>query len=209
MSPDVSLLVPIKPLHRAKSRLRDDRPAAEHADLVAAVAHDAVDAARNAPGVREVVVVTSDPRLAGSFAAEGVAVVPDGPAAGLNPALEHGERVLRGRGAGRVGALQADLPALRPAELGAALARAGEQRAFVPDHLGTGTTLLLAAPGGALDPRFGPGSAAAHAASGARELAGAGESLRRDVDTAEDLRRAAALGLGARTAAWLAAEHPR
>lgn len=210
MSLGVSLLVPMKPLHLAKSRLRGDRPAERHADLVSAIAHDAVDAARRAPGVREVLVVTSDPRLAGSFAAVGVEVVPDDPAAGLNPALEHGARLLRRRGA-RVGALQADLPALRPAELTAALELAGPHRAFCADHLGTGTTLLLAGVDGALDPRFGPGSAAAHEASGARRLDGGWESLRCDVDTAEDLRRATGMGLGERTSAWLAgaAGHPR
>lgn len=211
MNGGVSLLVPIKPLHLAKSRLRDDRPAARHADLVSAVAHDTVAAARRAAGVRAVLVVTSDPRLAESFAADGVEVVPDVPAAGLNPALEHGERVLRSRGEARVGALQADLPALRHAELAAALELAGPDRAFIADHLGTGTTLLLAAASGALAPRFGPGSAAAHASSGARALDGGWASLRCDVDTAADLRRATGIGLGERTAAWLAgaAGNPR
>ncbi|WP_243792630.1 2-phospho-L-lactate guanylyltransferase [Saccharopolyspora gloriosae] len=204
MSVGVSLLVPIKPLHLAKSRLRGDRPAAQHADLVSAVAHDTVDAARRTPGVRAVLVVTSDPRLAESFAADGVEVVPDDPGAGLNPALEHGERVLRSRGTARIGALQADLPALRPVELAAALVQAGPDRAFSADHLGTGTTLLLAGVGGALTPRFGPGSAAAHASSGARTLDGGWESLRCDVDTAADLRRATGIGLGERTMAWLA-----
>src|SRR5919204_619987 len=68
--------------------------------------------------------------------------------------------------------------------------------AIVPDASGTGTTLLTAPSGAALNPRFGTGSAAAHAASGAVPLVGPWPSLRRDVDTAADLRAAAALGLG-------------
>lgn len=203
MSVGASLVVPIKPLHLAKTRLRGDRPAAAHAELVSAVAHDTVDAARRAAGVREVLVVTSDPVLAASFAALGIEVVADDPAAGLNPALEHGERVLRERGARRIGALQADLPALRPEELARALRDAGPQRAFTSDRQATGTTLLLAAAGERLSPRFGPGSAAAHAESGARPLTGARESLRCDVDTAEDLQQASGIGLGQRTATWL------
>ena len=96
-------------------------------------------------------------------------------------------------------ALVGDLPALRPAELDAALtAAAAHPAAFVADHLGTGTTLLTAGPATTLAPHFGPGSAAAHA-RGAVALS-AGPGLRTDVDTAADLARAAELGVGMRTA---------
>jgi 2-phospho-L-lactate guanylyltransferase len=101
-----------------------------------------------------------------------------------------------------VAALTGDLPALRPAELTAGLSEAGAAggRAFVPDASGAGTTLLTAPSGAALRPRFGPGSAAAHASSGATPLLGPWPSLRRDVDTAADLAAAAVLGLGPHTA---------
>jgi 2-phospho-L-lactate/phosphoenolpyruvate guanylyltransferase len=99
---------------------------------------------------------------------------------------------------------------LRPPELDEAIAAAlalfatGARRAFVADAEGTGTTLLLAAPGVALDPRFGEGSACRHAESGAHPLAGPWPGLRRDVDTADDLREAADLGLGQHTSCVLA-----
>ncbi|HEX8632478.1 MAG TPA: 2-phospho-L-lactate guanylyltransferase, partial [Catenuloplanes sp.] len=94
-----------------------------------------------------------------------------------------------------------DLPALRPAELSAALRAAARRpaRRFVADAAGTGTVLLTAPPGTQLQPRFGADSAAAHAASGAVPLGGDWWSLRRDVDTVDDLRAAAALGLGGHT----------
>ena len=105
--------------------------------------------------------------------------------------------------------LSADLPALRPAELTAALAAAAAHaRSFVPDAAGGGTTLLAAAPGVPADPRYGAGSAAAHRASGAVPLTGDWPSLRRDVDTAADLLAAAALGLGPATRAWTAEHAP-
>jgi 2-phospho-L-lactate guanylyltransferase len=98
-------------------------------------------------------------------------------------------------------ALSSDLPALRPAELTAALDAAGASpRCFVPDSEGTGTTLLTAV-GTALDPRFGQGSAAAHRNSGARPLAGDWPGLARDVDTEAGFREALALGVGPATAA--------
>ncbi|MEV0049169.1 2-phospho-L-lactate guanylyltransferase [Saccharopolyspora shandongensis] len=202
MTAGLYLIVPIKPLHLAKSRLLGaaERGAA-HADLVTAVALDTVTAARRAAGVAGVVVVTSDPTLTETFAAEGVEVLPDTPAAGLNAALRHGDAQLRQHGiATRIGALQADLPALRPAELAAAIAAAGDDRSFCPDRHGTGTTLLLAERGGPLAPLFGPGSADAHADSGAKTLLGQWDSLRCDVDTEADLAAAAALGLGPHTA---------
>lgn len=212
MESRVDLVVPVKPLDRAKSRLvgaADDGagdPAA-HAALVVGLALDTVAAARAAARVRRVLVVTSDPELTATLRAEGVDVSPDAPGAGLNAALRHGAELLRNdpiRPAdGGVGALQADLPALRPAELDAAVDAAAGRRAFCPDRQGTGTTLLLAARGGPLDPSFGPGSAAAHAASGAIALDGPWPSLRCDVDTAEDLAVATALGLGPRSTALL------
>ncbi|HET9256225.1 MAG TPA: 2-phospho-L-lactate guanylyltransferase, partial [Pseudonocardiaceae bacterium] len=82
------------------------------------------------------------------------------------------------------------------------------ERAFCADRAGTGTTLLLAPPGRALEPGFGPGSAAAHHASGARELTGDWPGLRCDVDTREDLAHARELGLGRFTSAVLHIPRP-
>jgi 2-phospho-L-lactate/phosphoenolpyruvate guanylyltransferase len=200
----VDLVVPVKTLDRAKTRLLGAADCGTgdpdaHAALALALALDTITAA--AQVVRQVVAVTSDPAVVAELRALGVESVP-GPD-GLNPALRHGAAVLRARDPRSVvGALQADLPALRAADLAAALGTA-TGRAFCPDRQGTGTTLLLSAPGGDLDPRFGVGSAEAHAASGAVALLGPWPSLRTDVDTEEDLRLAAALGLGSRTAALL------
>jgi 2-phospho-L-lactate guanylyltransferase len=91
------------------------------------------------------------------------------------------------------------LPALRPAELAEALdaaAAAPGGRAFVADQPGTGTTLLAAGPARPLAPAFGPGSADAHRHGGAMPLTGGWPSLRRDVDTADDLAAARLLGTG-------------
>ena len=79
---------------------------------------------------------------------------------------------------------------------------------FVPDAAGTGTTMLTAAAGTALDPRFGERSCAAHAASGAVRLSPADAAgLRRDVDTEVDLWDALRLGVGPATAAVLGTDN--
>jgi 2-phospho-L-lactate guanylyltransferase len=203
-TPAWSVVIPVKPLTIAKTRLRGALPAAEHEGLVLALALDTLTAARASAGVAAVYVISDDPTIGREARTLGAAVLPDRPRAGLNAALTYGaaSASAEGRPDRWVAALAADLPALRAQELSAALRAAAGQprRAYVADAPGTGTTLLAAPPGAALDPRFGPDSAAAHAASGARPLPGDWPSLRRDVDTAADLVEAAALGLGARTA---------
>jgi 2-phospho-L-lactate guanylyltransferase len=157
-----------------------------------------LDTVEAALAAAPVLVVTSDEAVAASARELGAKVLPDTPDAGLNAALAHGAATA---GGGPLAALAGDLPALRGNDLAAVL-RSVTVRGYVRDADGTGTTLLAAPSGVALDPRFGPGSAGAHATSGAVELA-APESVRRDVDSAEDLAAAERLGLGRRTRALL------
>jgi 2-phospho-L-lactate guanylyltransferase len=199
-----ALVVPVKHLHLAKSRLDRAFSPAARADLALAFAVDVVSTALAVPLVTAVLVVTDDERAAEELVAVGAHVVHDQPDDGLNPALTHGATLLR-RDDARCGvaALSADLPALRADDLAAALA-AATGRGFVADATGTGTTLLAAAAGHELLPAYGARSRDRHLASGAVELPGA-PGLRRDVDTPEDLAEALRLGVGPRTAAALAA----
>lgn len=190
--------MPIKRLDRAKSRLRGAVPADQHAELVLALLLDTVTSAISADGVRRVLVVCEDERVPAALLGTGVECVDERGLPGLNAALTFGAESLR-TPTGTVGALQADLPALRPAELTAAIEEARGARAYCADRPGTGTTLLLAAPGEPLHPRFGPGSADAHAATGAVRVGASLPTLRCDVDTEADLGSAAALGLGVAT----------
>ncbi|MGI5522930.1 2-phospho-L-lactate guanylyltransferase [Micromonospora sp. CA-259024] len=207
--PRWAVVVPVKRLSAAKSRLRGALPGVPHEELALALAADTLRAVLACPAVAEALVVTDDPRVTAMARAAGARVLPDGPGAGLNAAFRHGAA---GRVAGWVAGLTADLPALRPAELAGALLTAQNGRAevprFVPDAPGDGTVLLTAPPGVPLDPHFGVNSAVAHTASGALPLTGDWPSLRRDVDTAADLTTAARLGLGPRTAALVAADRP-
>ncbi|MGI9001733.1 MAG: 2-phospho-L-lactate guanylyltransferase [Pseudonocardia sp.] len=216
MTLGVDLVVPVKPLVAAKSRLRGaaDHGLGElgaHARLTLALTHDTIAAARAAARVRHLLVISSDPVVAAELAAIGVEVAPDSAVPGLNAALEHGAALLRaGDVAAVVGALPADLPALRPTELDAAIDAAialfdagTARRAYCTDANGTGTTFLLAAPGVTLEPRFGAGSGRRHRRSGAHPLPGAWPGLRRDVDTPHDLHHATHLGLGPHTRAIL------
>jgi 2-phospho-L-lactate/phosphoenolpyruvate guanylyltransferase len=194
-------VVPIKPLSAAKTRLRGAVPDRVHPDLVLAMAQDTVAAALACEAVARVLVVCDDPAVREALAPLGADCVPDRPAKGLNAAVVFGA----GRAERWTVALTADLPALRAQELGDALDAARSGRAYVADAEGTGTVLLAAPAGVPLAPRFGPGSAAAHHASGAQRLDGGWPTLRRDVDTAADLDAATKLGLGAHTERMLCA----
>ncbi len=207
---DWSVVIPVKRLGIAKSRLRGALPAGDHQRLVLALCLDTVCAVLDCAGVTRVLAVTDDHAAARALRAAGVIVVPDLPDRGLSPAVEYGAAVAAelAPDAG-IAVLSADLPALRFAELASALDAASRHpRAFVADAAATGTTLLTASPGHPLLAAYGMNSCVAHAATGAVELAGDWPSLRRDVDTANDLHAAATLGLGAHTAAVLA-QHNR
>jgi 2-phospho-L-lactate guanylyltransferase len=97
-------------------------------------------------------------------------------------------------------AVCADLPALHPDDLDAALlvAASAPSPAFVADRDGAGTT-LYSAPHAGFAPHFGPGSRAAHLTDGSREIEGDLPSLRRDVDDSRGLAAAVELGLGVHT----------
>jgi 2-phospho-L-lactate guanylyltransferase len=202
-----SVLIPVKVLAEAKSRLAS-LAGPRRAELALALASDTVTAVLASDAVARVIVITDDQDAALVLAALGALVVPDEPRAGLNPALRHGARYAAARWPGDgMAALSADLPALRPEQIGRALrAAAAWPTAFVADAAGDGTTLYAARAGAAFQPAFGLASRARHAAGGAVELGldGIG-GLRRDVDTPSDLRGAVALGLGPRSAP-LAAE---
>ncbi|SCL46392.1 2-phospho-L-lactate guanylyltransferase [Micromonospora eburnea] len=202
--PTWTVVMPVKRLGAAKSRLRGALPAVPHEELALALVADTVRAVRTCPAVGEILVVSDDARVAAEATAAGARVLPD-PAGGLNAAFRRGAAVAGPRAA--VAGLTADLPALRPAELAAALRAVPTGppgvRGFVADAPGSGTVLLAAPAGVPLDPRFGMGSAAAHAASGALPLRGDWPTLRRDVDTAADLAAVARLSPGPRTAGLL------
>jgi 2-phospho-L-lactate guanylyltransferase len=198
---DWTAVIPVKRLGAAKTRLRGAVPADRHADLVLAMVQDTAAAVLACAEIGELVVVTDDRRVARAVAALGARVVPDQPRGGLNEAMRYGADLVAGPTGPRA-VLAGDLPALRPDQLGSALRAAG-RRSFVPDAEGTGTVLLAVPAGVPLDPRFGAGSAAAHAASGAVPLAGDWPGLRQDVDTAADLAAVLALGAGPCTCALM------
>jgi 2-phospho-L-lactate guanylyltransferase len=92
--------------------------------------------------------------------------------------------------------------------LDAALAAApADEMCFLADQERRGTTLVAAPRIASFRPRFGHGSRVEHLASAAELDLDAVPTLRRDVDTPEDLREAVGLGVGRHTRRALAWAH--
>ena len=208
-----TIVVPLKPIGEAKTRLAPWLGPPAREALVRAMVGDALAAAAAAERVGRVVVVTGDPAMVDVALevlgpvlgpASGVAldIVAEPEPPGLNAAVRAGIDAARLLGPSNgIGVLLGDLPALRAAELDEALGAAGLlPRGVVADAAGTGTTLLTARPGLAMDPAFGPGSAALHRSRGhVRIPTTPASGLSHDVDVPADFAAALAIGVGPRT----------
>jgi 2-phospho-L-lactate guanylyltransferase len=199
---DIGLVIAVKRLAAAKTRLAPVFSAATREAVVLAMMVDTIRAALAVPALRSVTVVTPDQVAADTARQLGALALtdptPDGHRDPLNNAIAAAEAVVR-ESTPNIVALQGDLPALQPQELAEAIAAARSYpRSFVGDRHGTGTSALFAfdVP---LEPRFGPDSARRHQHSGAIELTGAWPGLRCDIDTPDDLMMARRLGVGSAT----------
>ena len=181
------VVIPVKPARRGKSRLASG---ASREGLARAIALDTIAAAASCPVVAQVFVVTDDAGLPLAAAdIPGLRFVAEEEARGLDAAIALG-MAAAGTDAHRA-ALLGDLPALRPDDLAAALDAAT-------------ATLVTATAGEEWTSAFGDGSFARHLEMGCAALDIPRDStVRRDVDTPEQLETAATLGVGPRTAALL------
>jgi 2-phospho-L-lactate guanylyltransferase len=191
------VVLPVKGGPEAKTRLASPG-VVDGGALALAFARDLLGAVRAVPDVLGVIVVSSDAAAREILGSDGASLAAD-PGQGLNQAAVVGITAARDAhpNAGVV-VMLADLPCVTAAEVSTALAAAGaQQRSFVRDAEGTGTTLIAVAPGVSAEPLFGSLSAARHAAAGFVEITlPADARIRLDVDTPEDLAVAVMVGVG-------------
>jgi 2-phospho-L-lactate/phosphoenolpyruvate guanylyltransferase len=202
-----TVIVPMSPLDRAKTRLADASSSpSRHRALVRAMRRDTVRAVLGALDVARLAIVTGTPDAAladlsgltpPAQDADRIHVLNDPPHDGLNPAVTFAAaQVAAAWPQDGIAVVVADLPALTAPALDSVLGAADlVDLGVVLDRQGVGTTMLTAAPGHQLHPRFGPGSARRHAELGFSLLA-APPSARTDVDVLDDLDAAQRLGFG-------------
>ena len=198
----VTVIVPLRSLEGAKTRLNDVLDPAERAELATRLLRDVVEAVRTWGGADRLVVVSADPTV-GELAKELGAEAFLQRTSGMNEGLDEARAALDGD-SGTLIVLPADLPAVSAAALERLEATArdvhDEGRSegasmvlVVTDRSGEGTNALLLHPPAAIPFTFGDGSARAHALAG--ERAGASvrtlrdDELSFDLDTPADLER--------------------
>ncbi|MHB8513523.1 MAG: 2-phospho-L-lactate guanylyltransferase [Actinomycetota bacterium] len=193
------IVVPAKPLARAKQRLSGVLDLDQRKRLCLSMLADVCKAASR---VGRVIVVGSDPDTFDVARASGAEIVEDPtPNAGLNPSLEAAipmtdEGVL---------VLSSDVPAVHDDEIAMMF---GEGVRLAPDAKGVGTNALWRKPSGIIPLAFGDQSASAHEKL-AREKGVAFElvnaaGLALDVDEPRDLLQAWDADIGASTRQALA-----
>lgn len=201
-SSDIGLVIAVKRLGVAKTRLAPVFSAETRERVVLAMLVDTIAAASRVAAVRSITVVTPDEDAAAAAIEFGATVLPDPTPDGHPDPLNNALRTAAAAvitSTPNIVVLQGDLPALQTPELAQAISAARRyQRSFVADRHGTGTSALFAF-GIPLDPRFGADSAARHSHSGAIELTGGWPGLRCDIDTPDDLQVARRLGVGPAT----------
>jgi 2-phospho-L-lactate/phosphoenolpyruvate guanylyltransferase len=185
------VIVPVRSLEGAKSRLGAALDAEERRALVERLLRRTVKAARDASGVGTVAVVSRDLEVLAVATELGAERVRQ-ESQGLNRALQDARTAFPE--AERLLILPGDLPDISPPAI-EALLRAADRTGrpcvvLVPDRDGRGTNALLLDPPDIIDFAFGGDSREAHAelasAAGARLVIADGP-LSLDLDTPEDL----------------------
>jgi 2-phospho-L-lactate/phosphoenolpyruvate guanylyltransferase len=193
-------ILPVKRFSAAKSRLGASGVAETlRQRLARAMVTDVLQALAQTDSIERTIVVTREPTLVELAAEHGALLLADMAEDGQSAAVALGVKRALADGIERVLCIPGDCPALDPAELDALLAAADARAALdaraevtiVPDRHGAGTNGLLLTPPDAIEPAFGPGSCARHAAlaadAGARWEIERPASLLLDVDTGADL----------------------
>ena len=163
----VWVLLPVKDLVRAKSRLSGILAPHERRGLAQAMAEDVLAVVTRAEGVEGVLLVSDDPAaglLAHKYAVDVLSEADLG-CTGLNPVIEAATDYLKSRAAEHVMVMHADLPLVQPGDIQSLLAAYADESVgavIVPDLDGTGTNVMMFAAAQSPAFQYGPGSCQRH-----------------------------------------------
>lgn len=186
-------IVPVKPLHRGKSRLAGVLTQDEREDLNRRLLAHTLDTLKAIPEIDQVLVTSRDTAALALAREHGARTVQESGALHLNIALARATIVAQNYVTRGVLVVPADLPLITPEDVHAMLERAKDPPVVmvVPDRHQKGTNALLVCPAGLIEYDFGPGSFQHHCErarqAGARLEIFELPSLALDVDLPEDL----------------------
>lgn len=189
----VAVLLPVKPIHQAKSRLSSVMTDEARERWVREEFMHTLDVLAQVSALDHIVVISADPEVWKIAKAHQTDVLQEEDVPGLNASLQRGLDWCQAHQVETVMILPIDLPLLKPYCLRSALAKLLESRGVVvvPDRHQRGTNLLVFSPVDLLTPAYGEESFQRHIAA-ARE-AGVEPIIYRcpdlsiDVDNPDDL----------------------
>ncbi len=200
----IAAILPVRSLGAGKTRLAGILTEEERAALNGALLVHTLSLAAAFPGPRATYLTSPDPRALRAAEQAGMRTVEDR-GSGLNAALEEACGFARRGGAARLVILPVDIPLALPQDV-LAIAGGTDPVVIAPDRRDDGTNALCIASDIEFVPRFGPESAAAHAAEAERTGQAAAIRVRRrltlDIDTETDWE---VWGRTANRAAWIRA----
>lgn len=166
MGNELVVLIPVKRLDHAKSRLAGRLTQAARSDLMLQMLARVLEASSGSALVGHSLVVSPDAAVRAYAESAGACAIDESrPGDGQNPALEWGRVIALERwDPAALLVLSADLPLITSADIDA-IARLGTNSLTIvlaPDRWGTGTNALYQRPPDLLPFRFGPDSRQAH-----------------------------------------------
>jgi 2-phospho-L-lactate/phosphoenolpyruvate guanylyltransferase len=186
-------VVPVKPLERAKKRLKDVLSRDERVELNKTLLERTLGILAKVPRVERTLVVSRDSQVLSLARGLGAKTVSERGNPKLNRALARVNLVAQGHGASGVLVLPADLPLISQEDIDKLISMMSSPPVVViaPDRHRSGTNAILSSPPGLIEYDFGPGSFGLHQERA--ELAGVRieicdlPSLALDLDRPDDL----------------------
>jgi 2-phospho-L-lactate guanylyltransferase len=187
------VIIPVKPLNRAKSRLAAVLSPEQRQQLAESMFRHVLDAVRTLPQIIGTLVISRDGRALAIAREYGAKTVQEAGTPELNSALMRATQVVASWGGESVLVLPADLPFVSSEDIISilALGRGPQSVVIATDHKQDGTNALFMRPPGVISYAYGPGSYQRHKElarlSGIEVKTYFSESLALDVDVSDDL----------------------
>ena len=157
-------IVPVKPLRRGKSRLKEVLSEEKRAILNYSMLEKTLQMLAEEPEIHQILVVSRDPAALALARGHGARTVLEEGSPELNLALTRASVVAKTYGASGVLILPADLPLLSHEDLKIFISKLGNPPEMIisPDRRWDGTNALLLNPIGSIEYSYGPGSLYKH-----------------------------------------------
>ena len=188
------VILPVKPLNRAKSRLADILSPEQRYDFALAMFQNILRITQQASQITGTLVISRDTKVLALAREAGAKTVQESNRSDLNPALTRATEVVKAWGGDAVLILPADLPFITTDDIENIIEMGTETPSVVlaTDRVQDGTNALLVRPAGLIDYNYGEGSFTRHLQAAQRAGASVqyymSDSVTLDIDTPADLK---------------------